>query len=712
MIAHNPLLAYTSALIFSPSNSIIRKLFQIEEPKWLKVKPKVDYNWTFCLQTLSGHSDTVKCVAFSEKGYLASGSSDGTIKIWNTTTGREWFTINIGCTAHSIVLSPDGQYLAAICGTTTAKIWDLLAGKEQQAFRGKEQQASRGKERTKGYDPWFTSVAFSKDGRYLALGSVDGALKIWDVILSREKQTLEGHTHAINSIAFSTHHHLASGSDDETIRIWDITGKRHQTLKGHGWPVASVVFSTDDRYLASVSTDYTIKIWDAIAGKEKRTIKLGMLGATSMAFSADGRYFAVARMKTIKIWHLKTGKEHQTLRGRSCFYSVAFSANGSYLASGQEDNLIDIWEVSEGKDHRPSNNDAINSVALSTDGNYLASGGDDCVIRIWDTKTGEERQTLKGHNATIASVAFSADSRYLASAAFDLTIKIWNSVTGEMQRSIVIPSISIDSSFVFSMDGCQLAWSSMDDFLIIWDVNTGEVYQKIEKYGKHHNLLTFSADGRYLASAADGTSPRLIENDDTTISIWDVGTQKEWRILQGHSNGITSIAFSPDNRHLASASIDGNIKVWDTKTGNTLQTIKKETLVRTISFDFTASYLRTETESIRLNMGHLSTVAPQILSPTANSTKDQRENRLIADNTQDKNDAGYALSLDACWITWNGHGILWLPPEYRSLKTIVWPPSGTKSSQLLTADVLIANASGSGKLVIMRMAGSGPYSML
>lgn len=96
------------------------------------------------------------------------------------------------------------------------------------------------------------------------------------------------------------------------------------------------------------------------------------------------------------------------------------------------------------------------------------------------------------------------------------------------------------------------------------------------EYSGHQNLLVFSADGRYRVSAADGTSPRVQEYNDTTISIWFIGSMNKRRVLQGHSKWVTSIAFSPDNRYLASGSMDGTIKIWNTETGEALQTTKTE----------------------------------------------------------------------------------------------------------------------------------------
>lgn len=705
IIAHNPLQAYTSALIFSPTNSIVRKLFHSEEPNWLKVKPNVDYDWTPCLHTLNGHKDRVIFVAFSTTGYLVSGELDGTIKIWDMKTCREKAIIHNGDVTQFIVSSADGRYLAASCGASTIKIWDLTTGKEQQVLQDIEQPSR--------HKPQTTPAALSIDGRYLALTWNYSTIKLWDVISGKEQQTPEFRRgNPVTSITFSAHHHLALGVYDGSITIWDITSKRHQTFKDDYLPVTSIIFSTHNRYLASSSRE-RITIWDVATGKAQRIFRVEMpiqLGNLSV-FSADSRYFAFANGKTIEIWDVETGKEHQTLRGRSKFHSLAFSENGSYLASGQDDHSIDIWEVTMDKDRHTINDYAVNSVALSADGKYLASGGDDCLTRIWDTTTGKERQVLEGHNGLITLVAFSADGQYLASAS-PRCIKIWDSVTGTIQRSFEDLRISHGSSLVFSMDGRYLAWSSFFGVLYILNLEKVHICKTLE-YSSSHNLLAFSAGSRYLASAADATS-HLNKHFpvDTTISIWDLRTQNKRRILQGHSNWITSITFSPDNRYLASGSMDGTIRIWNTETGEALQTTKTETLVRAMSFDSTASILRTEAKSIILDMEHLSTAVSQVLSPAAKSAKDRRESQLAANNTQSENEIGYALSLDTCWITWNGHGILWLPPEYRSLRTIVWPLSGSESSQSPMTDVIIAFISRSGRLVIMRMAGSGPYSIL
>ena len=130
IIEYAPLQVYTSALIFSPIHSQIRRLFGAEEPSWISLKPKVEANWTACLQTLEVHDSGVLSVSFSNNGQrLASGSNDNTVKIWDATSGvclhilqghDNWVT--------SVVFSNNGQWLASGSDDKTVKIWDVTSG--------------------------------------------------------------------------------------------------------------------------------------------------------------------------------------------------------------------------------------------------------------------------------------------------------------------------------------------------------------------------------------------------------------------------------------------------------------------------------------------------------------------------------------------------------------------------------------------------------
>ena len=261
----SPLQAYASALIFSPTSSLIRRHFKKEEPKWITVKPTIGDKWSACLQTLEGHSESVDSVAFShDSARLASASGDKTVKIWDASSGDCLQTLEGHSDwVYSVAFSHNSTWLASVSGDRTVKIWDASSGACLQTLEGHSDRVK--------------SVAFSHDSAQLASASRDRTVKIWDASSGACLQTLEGHSDEVNSVAFSHDSALlASASDDGAVKIWDASsGACLQTLEGHSHYVCSVVFSHDSARLASASKDETVKIWDASSGDCLQTLVIG-----------------------------------------------------------------------------------------------------------------------------------------------------------------------------------------------------------------------------------------------------------------------------------------------------------------------------------------------------------------------------------------------------------------------------------------------------
>jgi serine/threonine protein kinase len=298
--------------------------------------------WRYALkQTLTGHTQIVESVAFSPDGKtLASGSGDGTIKLWDAQTGglKQTLTEQSAGKVYSIVFSPDGMRLASGGSDKTLKLWDTQTGSLQHIWTGHIES--------------ILSVAFSPTGKTLASGSFDKTIKIWDVQTGALLQTLtSAHPDGVRAVAFSSDGRLASGDFDDTIKLWDPSGASFRpearTIPGHNNLVTSVAFSPDGNTLASGSFDLTVKLWDVQSGSLKRTLTVTRDLVRAVAISADGTTLASAGDdQKIRIWDLNTGALRQTLEGHSNqVTSVAFSPDGKTLVTGSADKTVILWRA-------------------------------------------------------------------------------------------------------------------------------------------------------------------------------------------------------------------------------------------------------------------------------------------------------------------------------------------------------------------------------
>ncbi|HYW74101.1 MAG TPA: protein kinase, partial [Pyrinomonadaceae bacterium] len=254
------------------------------------------------------------------------------------------------------------------------------------------------------HNSYINSVAFSPDGKWLATGSDDGTVKLWDVGAGQELLTLKGHSGLVWSVAFSPDgKRLATASYDRTVKLWEAqTGQELATLKGHADNVYSVAFSPDGKTLASGSEDKTVKLWDALTKQELATLKGHAFGVHSVAFSPEGKTLASgSRDNTVKLWDAATRRELLTLKGHSGgVWSVAFSPDRKRLATGSADGSVKLWDAGAGQEllTLKGHSSYVYSVAFSPDGKWLATGSRDHTVKLWDAANGQELLTLNGHS--------------------------------------------------------------------------------------------------------------------------------------------------------------------------------------------------------------------------------------------------------------------------------------------------------------------------
>lgn len=465
---------------------------------------------------------------------------------------------------HSLAFSPDGKLLAIGDSNGEIHLYQLPDVRRISIYRR--------------HQGWVTSIAFSPDGQCFASSSTDYTVKLWDITTGQCLQTLTGHLNEVWSVAFSQDAQLlASGSDDSTVKLWcRTTGKCLRTLEGHeGW-VLSVTFvprppvDLYEPYLLSGSDDHTIRLWNSVTGECLQTLKGHEDGVRAISLCPQGQFLASgSEDHTLRLWNLKTGQCLKILEGHdNRVFSVAFSPCGKFLASGSHDQSVKLWDSLTGQCLKTfqGHSSWVFSVAFSPRNNLLATGGHDQTVKLWLRQTGQCFRTLQGYTDQVLSIAFSADAQMLASGSRDRTVRIWDVSTGRCLK-VLSGHTNWVYSVTFHPKGRRLASGSGDQTVRLWDGPSGELIRNFSGHNAAILSTVFSPDGKILASGSE----------DHTIKLWDTDSGQLLNTCQGHQAAVWSVAFAAQGNILASGSWDQTIKLWDVHSGNCLRTLEGHT---------------------------------------------------------------------------------------------------------------------------------------
>ncbi len=537
------------------------------------------------------HDSGILGCAFSSDGrYLLSASSDNSLRLWDSDTGKEMrqFTGHTGW-VNGCAFSNDGRLILSASSDHTLRLWDSDTGRQIRQFTG--------------HTGGVNSCAFSNDGRLILSASNDRTLRLWDSDTGRQIRQFTGHTKWINSCAFSNDSRLIlSASSDHTLRLWDSdTGRQIRQFTGHTGGVKSCAFSNDGRLILSASSDKTLRLWDSDTGRQIRQFAGHTIGVKSCAFSNDGRLILSASSdKTLRLWDRDTGEEIRQFTGHTGWInSCAFLNDDRLILSVSGDGTLRLWDRDTGRQIRQfaGHTDWVNSCAFSNDGRLILSASSDNTLRLWDRATGKEMQKFTGHTGWINGCAFSNDGRLILSASRDNTLRLWDRATGRQIRQFTGHTGGVKSC-AFSNDG-RLILSASGDGMRVWDRDTGRQIRQFAGHTDWVNSCAFSNDGRLILSAfwdnmrlwdrdtgekirqftghtkwinscAFSNDGRLIlsASSDKTLRLWDRDTGEELRRFIGHTGGVNGCAFSNDGRHIISVSTDRTLRVWDKESGD------------------------------------------------------------------------------------------------------------------------------------------------
>jgi len=373
----------------------------------------------------------------------------------------------------------------------------------------------------------------------------------------------------------------------------------------------SPLFSRDGKRIICHSGDGVVKVWDAATGSEAGTLGRGPYPTWLMEVRDDGKYVAAydgPGANTIKIWDLEKGGEPISLEGlEKQVDAVAWSPDGTRIASGSRDNSIRIWDSASGSKlmtlwgHRA----LVNCVAFSPDGHRLVSGSDDSAVATWDLSTGAGPVPFFGHESWVNSVAFSPRGERIVSGASDNTVRVWDATTSALLKTLRGHDSAV-RSVRFSPDGKRIV-SAGGYTIKVWDANSGAELITLRGHKGYIDSVGFSADGKRIISSGDETikvwdatinleatslrpddrratvcslaiSPdgsRFVAGLGGDIKVYESATMTEVMTILGHRGQVLCVAFNSDGTRLVSGSVDGTAKVWDPRTGSELMTFRE-----------------------------------------------------------------------------------------------------------------------------------------
>lgn len=585
----------------------------------------------------TGHYSAVTAVCYSSDGnFIATGSSDKSVKLWRRSDGREIRTFQgNGSGIRGVSINTSGSSVLAVGENGTVIIWNLNTGEMIRKFKPDSDR--------------FTCASFNPDGTKIVTGSYKSFISVWDINTGQKVSDLKAipaeHEYArgfdypeAGSVTWSSDgKYIVAGAADYTAIIWDAsTGKELRKYKNARSTCTSCVceatITPDNKYLINTGDD-SVKVFDRESGRVIRAFTGQGGSPEGLSISNDGRLAGAIEYGVAEIWDLASGK----LLSKSGDYSdrkvvsLALSPDGKEFAAGNEKRTADLIVTATGKttmvlkgflnqvNERILNDPymywagMVNEAKLSPDGKLIAVGRTGNNAKLIDFRTGKVFKTLRGHNSMVISLCFSSDGKYLATGGLDGKTIVWDVESGTAVRTFSFPDekeaiYSVD----FSPDNKMLAAAIWGGFVIIWDLETGNRMRAIsphERMGCYQ--VKFTPNGVYFVSAGLDKKLKLIEIDtgeevrsfvghasETLInsinfnvsgdkfitSAWD-GTVRVWDFLSGlqllriraHEGGVYCARFDPTGKYIISGGDDFMIRVWDAKSGSLVSELKGHT---------------------------------------------------------------------------------------------------------------------------------------
>jgi WD40 repeat protein/tRNA A-37 threonylcarbamoyl transferase component Bud32 len=486
--------------------------------------------------------------------------------VWDLPTPRERAAFPANpFTRIAVAVSPDGRYVAEGGGLAgryaRLDLWDLEAGGHRHVLR------ILGSDHVLG-------LAFTPDGRGLAVLDYAGGVHLWDVAAGGWRWSIRETVPAATMIQMPQR--LAVAPDGKSLAV--IRDGRHAELldaatgrhlarsPALSGSLKAVCFAADGRsvYLGT-GGDPGVHRWFPFPAPPDPAPALGEEG-WALAFSPDGRTLLVGADSAKDPNTVRLFAADDLARPPACavghdgklVLAAAFAPDGRWFVTGSWDNTVTVWDAATRRPLRSwaaHTGKGVRSLAVAPDGRTLATGGHDGRVKWW-AADGRLRATFDGHAATnvrgpnVQGVAFAPDGSRLASVGNEGEVNLWDLEGGGRQVVARLPNEVW--SVAFSPDGATLAAGDKVGDVRLWDAATLADRGRLRGHTGGVAALAYSPDGRTLA--AGGAAG--------TVKLWSVATGRLLVTLTGHTKAVQDVAFAPDGRALASTGLDGTLRLW------------------------------------------------------------------------------------------------------------------------------------------------------
>ena len=535
--------------------------------------------------------------AFSADGrtlVTTGGSNDPSVCVWEVPTGRR--TQLLRASADDAVLSAAGKSIVSVDDNTRVRFWGVASAKVLREFT----LIDRKPERVHPNEEDCWQVALARDGSAVATTAERENLCVWEVATGKKRFDLLGPFGCKRLTLSNDGKRLAYAAGDKVVVLDAITGEH---IKTYASPVGSfgcVAFSPDGRTLA-IGDGPRLHLWEIASGKEQPDWPGHWAGAKSVVFSPSSKLLATAgKDDTLRVWDSSTGRhlrqfEEESFRDLCLMESAAAFTPNSRAVIGKGLRLaVHTWDVETGKLlARSPTNEQIVAVSNSADGRLLlavAQGAKNTpVLHVSDVETRKEVRTIvlqpDGELIWPCRIAFSPDVSSIAVTYLSAVVRIFDGRTGKEVRRIQDgePHQRTINGVAYSPDGKVLATCCDDEryergpedrrsrptgnVVRLWEVATGRLLLELNGHTTGVEVVTFSPDGRSLATGAW----------DGTIRMWEIASGRELARFTDDGCFVNHVAFSPDGERLASAMQDGTALVWAWKPAGWQAQVKKPT---------------------------------------------------------------------------------------------------------------------------------------